>query len=197
MRLDLKLAFKIMLISLLDFFESTLWRIKTWRIALNRNISIATTTVISPTARVDTNMGGRIEIGKNTEILDGVLLLTYGGNIIIGNRCSINPYTIIYGHGNTLIGDDVLIAGGCMIIPSNHIYEDPKKSINKQGEKSVGIVIENDVWIGHGCSILDGVNIGRGSVVAAGSVVNRSIPPMSVAAGCPVRIIKSRNEERS
>src|SRR5690606_34098570 len=99
-----------------------------------------------------------------------------------------------YGHGGVIIGDDVLMAAGCMIIPANHRYSDTTKTINSQGLSSHGITIESDVWIGHGCSILDGTTIGRGSVIAAGSVVNKNIPPMSVAGGVPAKILKGRSE---
>ena len=79
-----------------------------------------------------------------------------------------------------------------MIIPSNHNFIRVDVPINSQGAKSIGIVIEDDVWIGHGCSILDGVTIGRGSVIAAGSVVNKNVLPMTVVAGVPAKQIGER-----
>ena len=79
-----------------------------------------------------------------------------------------------------------------MIIPSNHNFEDINKPIREQENISKGITIEDNVWIGHGCSILDGVNVGKGSVIAAGSVVNKSIPQFSVAGGVPAVVIKKR-----
>jgi acetyltransferase-like isoleucine patch superfamily enzyme len=136
--------------------------------------------------------GGSIEIGSGAEIMFGVVILTYGGRITIGKNCSINPYSVIYGHGGVTIGDNVLIAGGTMIIPNNHIYKDVQTPIALQGNDSKGIVIEDDVWIGHGCTILDGVRIGRGSVVAAGAVVNENVEPYSVVGGVPARLIKRR-----
>ena len=136
--------------------------------------------------------GGKIFIGKNSQILDGVLILTYGGTIDIGENCNINPYTIIYGHGGTKIGNNVLIAGHCMIIPNNHIFSDKNIPISKQGCIAKGITIEDDVWIGHGCSILDGVTIGKGSIIAAGSVVSKSVEAYSVVAGVPAKKIKER-----
>lgn len=137
---------------------------------------------------------GKISIGDRTSINHGVCLMTYGGNIEIGKDCDINPYTIIYGHGNTKIGDNVLIAGHCMIIPNNHNISNPYVLISKQGNLSKGIIIEDNVWIGHSCSILDGVTVGKGSVIAAGSVVNRSIPEYSIAGGVPCKIIRNRIE---
>jgi acetyltransferase-like isoleucine patch superfamily enzyme len=155
-------------------------------------ITIGKNTIISNRAVIEVRYGGEIVIGKSTEILDGVLILTYGGRITIGDNCSINPYTIIYGHGNTTIGNNVLIAGHCMIIPNNHNFTNKNLSINKQGCTKKGIIIEDDVWIAHGCSILDGVIIGKGTVVAAGSVVTKSTGSYNVIAGVPAKIVKSR-----
>lgn len=140
------------------------------------------------------NIGqGQIKIGDNNEILNGCLLMTYGGSIHIGSNCSINPYTIIYGHGKGVkIGNNVLIAGHCLIIPANHIFSRTDIPINQQGTASKGIEIEDDVWIGAGCRILDGVKIARGTIVAAGSVVNKSTIPYSVIGGVPAKLIKMR-----
>jgi acetyltransferase-like isoleucine patch superfamily enzyme len=150
---------------------------------------------ISDKVLLDTDVNGRIEIGNLTEILHGCLLMTYGGSILIGSNCSINPYTIIYGHGSgTKIGNNVLIAGQCMIIPANHNFSRTDIPMNLQGTNSKGIVIEDDVWIGAGCQILDGVTISRGSIIAAGSVVNKSTEPYSIMGGVPAKLIKKRTE---
>jgi acetyltransferase-like isoleucine patch superfamily enzyme len=168
-------------------------RVKTWFGMVNgpiitkgKNVFIATTAI------VECRHGGNITIGDDSEILEGVLLLTYGGDITIGDRCSVNPYTIIYGHGNTRIGNDVLIAGHCMIIPNQHEIGNAEKTIRDQGNTSRGITIENNVWIGHGCSILDGVTIGEGAVIGAGSVVTKDVPPFAVVTGIPATITRYR-----
>lgn len=158
----------------------------------NTDVHIHKTCNIYESAKIEQRYGGKIFINENTEILDGVLILTYGGNIEIGKNCSINPYTIIYGHGNTKIGNNVLIAGHCMVIPSNHHFADKTKPIFLQGNSSRGIVIEDDVWIAHGCSILDGVTIGKGSIIAAGSVVNTDVPSYTIYGGVPAKLIKNR-----
>ncbi|MEY4573239.1 MAG: hypothetical protein RLZ10_2523 [Bacteroidota bacterium] len=145
---------------------------------------------------IDNAQHGKISIGSNNEILNGCILMSYGGSITIGDNCSINPYTILYGHGKGLIiGNNVLIAGHCLIIPANHIFYNIEIPINQQGIESKGIHIEDDVWIGAGCQILDGVVIGRGSVIGAGSVVNKNIEPYSIAVGNPARVIKKRTLE--
>jgi acetyltransferase-like isoleucine patch superfamily enzyme len=170
-------------------------RLNALKYSFSRNIKIGSKTHVYPGVRIETRYGGKIEIGKESEILDGVLVLTYGGDIKIGNFCSINPYTIIYGHGGTTIGNNVLIAGHCMIIPGNHNFLDCDIPIGRQGHTAKGIVIGDDVWISHGCSILDGVTIGKGSIIGAGSVVTSSLPPYSIAVGVPAKIKKNRKDK--
>jgi acetyltransferase-like isoleucine patch superfamily enzyme len=162
--------------------------------ALNRkNVFIGTTNNFDSDVLFDTSAGGKITIGSGNQILRGCLFMTYGGSIEIGNNCSINPYSIIYGHGKGVkIGDNVLIAGHCMIIPANHIFENTSIPIKNQGLTSKGIIIEDDVWLGGGCKILDGVVIGKGAVIAAGSVVTKSVKENTIVAGVPARVIKTR-----
>lgn len=160
---------------------------------LLKNVLIGADNNIHHSSKLDTSLGGQITLGNCNEILNGCLLMTYGGKISIGSGCSINPYTIIYGHGaGTVIGDNVLIAGHCMIIPSNHIFSRTDISINQQGTSSKGIIIEDDVWIAASCQVLDGVTIGKGSIIAAGSVVNKSVEPYSVVGGVPAKFLKKR-----
>lgn len=160
---------------------------------LNSRIKIGKKSMIYKNTVVETNNGGSIKIGADCEIMPGVCIMTYGGIIKIGDRCSINPYTVIYGPGKgTIIGNDVLIAGHCMIVSVNHNFEDISKPINQQGWNSKGIVIEDNVWIAGGCRILDGITIGNGAIVAAGSVVNKDVPKNAIVAGAPAVILKYR-----
>lgn len=141
-------------------------------------------------ARISSKDGGQIRIGERCEIGFGVHILSYGGDITIGDDCSFNPYCVIYGHGGLRIGNSVRIATHTVIIPANHRFDDSDTPIRLQGLSTKGISIGDDVWIGAGVRILDGVHIGSGSVVAAGSVVTRSIPDRAVAAGVPAKVIK-------
>ncbi|WP_293685908.1 acyltransferase [Spirosoma sp. 48-14] len=158
---------------------------------LREGIQIQKKAFLDKSINISNIRGGTVEIDSYTEVLFGVCLMAYGGKIKIGKYCSINPYTIIYGHGQGVtIGDNVLIAGHCMIIPANHEFKNKNIPINQQGMKSKGIIIENNVWIGAGCVILDGVHIGQGSVIAAGSIVNKSVDCFSMYGGVPARLIK-------
>ena len=92
----------------------------------------------------------------------------------------------------TTIGNDVLIAGQCMIVPSNHNFEDINRPIKQQGFNSKGIIIEDNVWIGSGCKILDGVTIKKGAIIASGSVVTKNVAPNEIVGGVPAKLIKNR-----
>lgn len=139
--------------------------------------------------------GETISIGDYSLIFKGVLLYPFGGSIIIGNRAGINPYTVIYGHGGVNIGENVLIASHCVIIPANHRFDSLEVPINSQGETCLGITIEDDVWLGARVTVLDGVTIGRGAVIGAGAVVTKDIPPYAVAVGVPAQVIRMRTDQ--
>lgn len=113
--------------------------------------------------------------------------------IEIGARVVIRPQTIIMANdiARIIIGNDVLIGSGAHFYAANHAFDLPDLLIAAQGHSPAeDLVIEDDVWIGAGAIILPGVRIGRHSVVAAGSVVTKSIEPFSVYAGIPARKIK-------
>lgn len=153
-------------------------------------------TKISSRAKLKTVNGGQISIGKHCSIHDYAHILTYGGKIEIGDNCSVNPFCMLYGHGNLKIGNGVRIASSSIIIPSNHIIEDINKPIYLQGNSNIGIIIEDDVWIGAGSKILDGVTVGRGSVIGAGSVVTKNIAEFTVVAGNPARLLRRRGDRK-
>jgi acetyltransferase-like isoleucine patch superfamily enzyme len=133
---------------------------------------------------------GLIRIGRNCKIKEGVKILSYEGEVNIGDNVSVNPYCIIYGNGGVNIGNNVLIAAHTVIVSSNHVFNNKYKLISQQGMTSKGISIADNVWIGANSTILDGVSIGYGAVIAAGSVVNRSVEPYSVFGGVPARKIR-------
>jgi acetyltransferase-like isoleucine patch superfamily enzyme len=135
---------------------------------------------------------GYIEIGENCEIHHGVILNASGGKIIIGNESSLNPYCVVYGDGNTIIGDGVRIAAHTVIVSANHNYVDKLVPIRKQGCSKKGIIIKDDVWIGAGVQVLDGVTINKGAVVGAGSVINSEVPEYALCVGVPAKVIKFR-----
>lgn len=116
-------------------------------------------------------------------------------SIEIGENTYINSYVCITGPGSIKIGKDCLIAPQSTIIASHHNFADSKQKIREQGAINKGIVIEDDCWLGQGVRVIDGVRIGKGSVIGAGAVVNKDIPPYSIAVGVPAKVIRQRQKD--
>jgi virginiamycin A acetyltransferase len=153
--------------------------------------------IISDKASIDVSKRGtHTYIGENSEIDDFVKIKHVGGkgDIRIGNNSYINSGGVLYSGNGITIGDNVLIGPNCNIVPVNHEYSSIEIPIRKQGfQKSKGgIIIENDVWLGAGVTLLDGALIGTGCVIAANSLVIGETEKNSVYAGVPAKKIKSR-----
>jgi maltose O-acetyltransferase len=117
--------------------------------------------------------------------------ITIGDNVMLGRNSTVS--TSKTGGSEVYIGDNVMLADGVRIIGGNHAHDRVDIPMNKQGEGvQKPIYIENDVWIGANSIVLTGVTIGQGSIIGAGSVVTKSIPEYSIAAGNPAKIIKRR-----
>ena len=97
------------------------------------NVRIGKNTFIESGVTLRSQYGGEMTIGDYCYISRGVQILTHGGDIIIGNNSTVNPYTVIYGQGGIKIGNGVRIATHCTIVPSNHIFDDLNEYIYKQG----------------------------------------------------------------
>jgi acetyltransferase-like isoleucine patch superfamily enzyme len=138
-------------------------------------------------------LGNRVTIGKYAIIRPGNL---YGGEpgegLMVGDHSNIGPYCYIGCSGHISIGNNVMISPRVSIYAENHVFEDAHNTIKSQGVQRQSVVIEDDCWIASNSVILAGVTIGKGSVVAAGSVVTHDVPPYSIVAGVPARLIKNR-----
>lgn len=133
--------------------------------------------------------GKNIVIENNVFIHENVLIRS-NLNISIGENTSINRNCCVL--AKVKIGKNCSIAPNVVIVGSNHIFKDPQFTIKSQGSELRGIIIEDDVWVAANVTILDGVTIGKGSIVAAGAVVNKSIPPYTIFGGVPAKEIGKR-----
>ncbi|MBI59944.1 galactoside O-acetyltransferase [bacterium] len=141
-----------------------------------------------------------LKFGDNVTICFGALIRpsgfwgrNLGKGLSMGNNSSIGAYSYIGCSGKVQIGNQVLIGPNVSIIAENHIFDSLDIPIQNQGVSNKGIVIEDNVWIGTKSVILDGVKIGYGSIVAAGSVVTKNIPSNVIVAGTPAKIIRQRD----
>ncbi len=134
----------------------------------------------------------RIVVGSHTSIGRHVELHPQGGFIRIGNDCSVHNFVTMFGAGGITIGDDCRIATGVLIVAFNHRFDDAARPIRTQSITTRGVIVESDVWIGARVILLDGVTVGQGSVIGAGSVVTRDVPRYSVVVGNPARVVSHR-----
>ncbi len=137
--------------------------------------------------------GDKVTIGSYAIIRPTNL---YGGEagigLKIGNNSSIGPYSYIGCSGYIEIGDNVMISPRVSLYSENHNFDDVQVPMIEQGVTRSFVKIEDDCWIAANSVVLAGVVIGKGSVVAAGSIVTKDVPPYSVVAGNPAKIVKSR-----
>lgn len=104
----------------------------------------------------------------------------YGSGLIMGEHSSIGPYGYVGCSGKIIIGRNVMFGPKCSLFAENHVFSDTQSSIKSQGVQQKGIIVEDDCWIGSNVTILDGVTIGKGSVIGAGTLVTKSIPAGSI-----------------
>lgn len=146
--------------------------------------------------RIDVECPNSISMGDNCNIGSGCIFwiqnpydpanrITLGNNVYIGKNVEFNCcYSIS-------VGDNCLIASSTVFVDSSHTFS-LTEIIRLQPVVTKKIKIEEDVWIGLNCKILNGVQLGRGCIIGAGSVVNRSVPAYEIWAGVPARKIGER-----
>ncbi|ASY63464.1 Galactoside O-acetyltransferase [Sinorhizobium sojae CCBAU 05684] len=117
------------------------------------------------------------------------------GDLEVGNHCYLNSGCVLYTGNGIRIGNDVLVAANCTFAPVNHAFSDRNQPIRQQGFQASrgGILIEDDVWLGANCVILDGAIIRRGCVVAAGAIVRGELTSYTVYGGNPLRVLGERS----
>jgi acetyltransferase-like isoleucine patch superfamily enzyme len=142
--------------------------------------------------RANTSAKPGVTLGEDTSIKEYTVLNANQGRISLGERCWLGPHCLIYGNGDVTIGNDVLIAAHTTINSISHVATRTDVPMSSQGIYCDPVVIEDDVWIGLNCTILQGVTIGKGSIIGAGAVVTKDIPPYSIALGVPARVTGQR-----
>ena len=130
-------------------------------------------------------------VGDNVSVYPNVYLQNVQ-EMEIGNNVSFQPMVYIEAFGGVKIGDDVSFAEGASMFSVNHGFTDLNIPIKDQPLTSLPIEIENNVWVGAKATILGGVKVSSGTIVAAGAVVNRDTPKNSTVAGVPAKEIKIR-----
>jgi len=138
--------------------------------------------------RMDTPPYRKFSLGDYSVVEDYCCINNAVGDVKIGNHTRVGLHNTII--GPVSIGNHVNLAQGITVSALNHNFEDAGKRIDEQGVNTAEVTIEDDCWIGANAVILPGVTIGQHSVIAAGAVVTKDVPPHSLVAGVPAKIIK-------
>lgn len=161
------------------------------------------TIIVDPSARVspladieDSVRGSRIIVGPESVIDSFVKVKPTGGDgdLVIGRRTVVNSGCVFYTGNGITLGDHVSIAANCVFAPVNHEFRQRDVLIQLQRFRPSkgGIVVEDDVWIGANCVILDGAVIRRGAVVGACSLVRGELDAYGIYGGNPLRKLGAR-----
>lgn len=140
--------------------------------------------------------GGSVQLGDRVHLhRDIIIEVGDGGSLTVGNDTYIQPRCQFAAFKAPIrIGSEVQIAPYCAFYPYNHGFAPGEVIKNQPLTTKGGILIEDDVWLGVGVVVLDGVRIGKGAVIGAGSVVTHDIPEGAIAMGVPARVIKMRRD---
>ena len=111
--------------------------------------------------------------------------------LVLGNYCSIHANCWIEAAGSVELGDYVAVAHNSSLVSTNHSWSDEALPIKKNRILCEPIIIESDVWVSCGVRVLAGVRIGQRSVIGAGAVVTKDVPPNSIAVGIPAKVKRS------
>jgi acetyltransferase-like isoleucine patch superfamily enzyme len=136
---------------------------------------------------------GRLEVGENTLLEPGVWLTAPDdARIRIGEGCFLNLGVMVAAMDLVEIGDHCMFANGCFITDGSHRFDDPERPVPWQGFDSKGPTrVADNVWCGVNVVITSGVTIGERCVIGANSVVTNDIPPFSIAAGVPAKVLRA------
>ena len=140
--------------------------------------------------------GWSTRISNSCEIHPFFMILSYSGDIVIGDNGGLNPFSIVYGHWGTRTANGMRIAAHTVSISTNHHISSDCQPIYLSGVSTEGIELSGNVWLGSGSKILDGVRIGASLAVAAGAVVTRDVADGATVGGMPARQI-ARNAAHS
>ncbi len=150
---------------------------------------------VSALSKNGIQFGNNVSIGAFSRIIVSTTLNDLGDKIIIGDSVGIGEYASLGGAGGLEIGSECIVGPYLSCHPENHNYLDLNIAIRHQGVNRKGIKIGKNCWIGSKVSILDGVQLGNGCIIAAGAVVTKSFPDNAIIGGVPAKLIKMRAHE--
>jgi acetyltransferase-like isoleucine patch superfamily enzyme len=135
---------------------------------------------------------GRLVLGRWVHIGSGNTIRCHEGTLRIGDKCVFGKDNTVNAYLDIEFGAATIVADWVYVCDFDHVFDDVTIPIKDQGIAKSPVRIGPDVWLGTKVTVLRGVTVGQGSVVAANAVVNRDLPPFSVAVGVPARVVRDR-----
>jgi acetyltransferase-like isoleucine patch superfamily enzyme len=136
-------------------------------------------------------IGNSCTVGRNCHLKSASDQRGFGEpNLVLGNNVFLNDGTIVDANYLVVIGDNTMLGPHCMVIDSNHRFNDPDRAVTDQGCEYKPVTIGRDCWIGAHSLVLAGVTVGDHSIIGANSTVTHDIPPCSLAVGTPARTVR-------
>jgi acetyltransferase-like isoleucine patch superfamily enzyme len=168
------------------------WRFLWWRLR-NRHVVTEGFVFLGRRVELSARKGyGRLVVGRWVHLGDGNAVRCHEGNLRIGDKCVFGKDNTVNCYLDVELGDRTIVADWVYICDFDHVYDDIHTPIKDQGIVKSPVRIGPDCWVGVKATVLRGVSVGHGSVLAAHTVVNRDVPPLSVVAGVPGRPVKDR-----
>lgn len=163
-------------------------------IELGNGVTLGNYVSLDGLSKEGLKIGNNVNIGSYTIIACSGSLKHLGKGMTIGDNSGIGDFSFFGAAGGIRIGKNVIMGQNVRFHSENHNFDRLDIPIKEQGVTNKGIIVGDDCWIGSGAVFLDGVKVGEGSVIGANTLVNKDIPPFSVAVGNPVKIVKNRIE---
>jgi len=159
-----------------------------WKIRIGDGVTIDDLVVLD--AKGTTNRG--IEIGDSVFLGRGTILSCKDGDITLGAHTNLGFHCEVFSGSSVTVGRHGLFAAQAYLVGGGHDFADPTLPVIEQARTSRGITLGDNVWLGTGAKVMDGVRIGSHVVVGANAVVNADLPDGTVAAGVPARVLRQR-----
>ena len=163
-----------------------------YNIKIGKMTKIGRGAYLSGLGKGSLDIGFSSGIGSYSQVIISTTFNNLGEYIKIGNNVGIGQFAYIGGSGGVEIGNNCIIGQYFSCHPENHNFDSTDELIKNQGTTRARIKIGENCWIGSKVTILAGVEIGSNSIIAAGAVVTKDMPPNSIIGGVPAKIIKMR-----
>ena len=178
-------------------YARLLARLGRQKLMLGRRLRLDGIAFIGPRCELEVGREGTLELGRWSWVGHGCKIRSHEGTVSIGAKTVLGQECTISSFQHVSIGRECVIADRVMLIDFDHGMVEVERPIRLQGIYKRDVHVGNNVWIGYGACILRGVIVGDNAVIGTNAVVTKDVPPNSVVAGVPARVIRTRDEPKT